>query len=461
MKKFTYLLTISIALIYESLNAQWKPQVKVLPAPNTASISISAVDSNVVWTLSIDLSQGNAQGDPTGPMNRFTRSTNGGKTCLQDTIMGAKGLHPGSITAIDSMTAWVAMQDESFHTSGGIFKTTDGGTIWTKQSTAFAKPGGKPVFIYFFDADSGVLVGESDPNLLEIYTTTNGGTQWDSVPRANIPPKQVGEELREGFEFSVYHKTFWFCTSGPAGRIFKSTDRGHNWTVASAGTGFDRVHSIAFQDDSIGLACAFKGSKSTIIRTTNGGNTWFPVATPVTPTPHIICYVPGTPGSYVVVGHFADNNNTGTAITLNGGSSWKTVDNISYGLLAFATNDIGWAVGGTSFSNINIYRWSGPALVTPDEVSSLAVPAGISLEQNYPNPFNSSTKISYQVPVAENVSLTVYDILGKEVSSIVKEKKPAGSYEVEFEAKGLPGGLYFYKLQAGTNAEIKKMTILK
>jgi len=460
MKKLTCLFTISIVLISQLIYAQWTPQVKVIPTPNAASISISALDSNIVWTLSIDLTYFNAIGDPSGPMNRFTRTTNGGKTWAQDTIEGAKGLHPGSITAVDPMTAWVAMQDESLKTSGRIFKTTNGGANWTKQSTAFAGAGGKPVFIYFFDADNGLLIGERNHDKLEIYTTANGGSLWDPVPEENIPPKQTGEMLREGFEFSVYQNTFWFCTygSGPSGgRVYKSTNRGLNWTVASAGQGFDRVHTIAFQNDSLGLACAFKGDKSTIIRSTNGGATWIPVATPVTPTPHIITYVPGTAGSYVVVCH-SGGGNTGTAITLDGGSSWTTVDKISYGLLAFVTPNIGWAVGENKEGSFSIFRWSGKALITSIQSESLGK---ISLGQNYPNPFNTSTKIRYQIPGAENVSLKIYDILGNEVSSLVNEKKPAGRYEVEFGAQGLPVGIYFYNLRAGKTVEIRKMILFK
>ena len=67
----------------------------------------------------------------------------------------------------------------------------------------------------------------------------------------------------------------------------------------------------------------------------------------------------------------------------------------------------------------------------------------------------------FQVESVENVSLKVYDILGKEVSTLVSEKKPAGSYEVEFAAQGLPGGIYFYNLRAGKSVEIKKMIFFK
>lgn len=79
------------------------------------------------------------------------------------------------------------------------------------------------------------------------------------------------------------------------------------------------------------------------------------------------------------------------------------------------------------------------------------VPDKFSLEQNYPNPFNPSTKIKFAVPSnvkrqMSNVSLIVYDILGNEVATLVNKELPSGEYEVEFNAKGLPSGLYFYRL---------------
>jgi len=84
-----------------------------------------------------------------------------------------------------------------------------------------------------------------------------------------------------------------------------------------------------------------------------------------------------------------------------------------------------------------------------------------SLEQNYPNPFNPSTVISYQLPVSSDVTLKVYDVLGNEVATLVNEEKPAGSYEVEFPAEGLTSGIYFYKFQAGSFVETKKMILMK
>lgn len=83
------------------------------------------------------------------------------------------------------------------------------------------------------------------------------------------------------------------------------------------------------------------------------------------------------------------------------------------------------------------------------------------LEQNYPNPFNPTTNISYVLPKAENVSLKVYDVLGREVATLVNEVKAAGAYTVPFNASNLSSGVYFYKLQAGSFVQTKKMMLVK
>ena len=84
-----------------------------------------------------------------------------------------------------------------------------------------------------------------------------------------------------------------------------------------------------------------------------------------------------------------------------------------------------------------------------------------SLEQNYPNPFNPSTVISYRLPETSFVTLKIYDALGREVAVLVNEQKPAGTYEVEFDASDLSSGIYFYKLQAGSFVQTRKMILLR
>jgi hypothetical protein len=89
------------------------------------------------------------------------------------------------------------------------------------------------------------------------------------------------------------------------------------------------------------------------------------------------------------------------------------------------------------------------------------LPTEYVLEQNYPNPFNPSTKISWQSPVGSQQTLKIYDILGNEVATLVDEYKPAGRYEIEFNASTLPSGVYFYQLKAGEYVNTKKMILLK
>ena len=89
------------------------------------------------------------------------------------------------------------------------------------------------------------------------------------------------------------------------------------------------------------------------------------------------------------------------------------------------------------------------------------IPDKFSLGQNYPNPFNPSTKIRFDVPNSGNVSLKVYNELGKEVSTLVNSFKNAGSYEINFDASVLSSGIYFYKLQSEGLSSTKKMLLVK
>ncbi|MBI1931311.1 MAG: T9SS type A sorting domain-containing protein [Ignavibacteriales bacterium] len=89
------------------------------------------------------------------------------------------------------------------------------------------------------------------------------------------------------------------------------------------------------------------------------------------------------------------------------------------------------------------------------------IPTEFKLEQNYPNPFNPTTTIRYQIPVNKHVTIKVYDVLGKEVATLIDEYKPAGIYKLEFNASNFSSGVYFYKLIAGKYIDVKKMILLR
>ena len=95
------------------------------------------------------------------------------------------------------------------------------------------------------------------------------------------------------------------------------------------------------------------------------------------------------------------------------------------------------------------------------EVTVASAPKEFALEQNYPNPFNPTTIISYQIPVSNHVSLKVFDMLGKEVATLVNETKETGSYSAKVDGTKLSSGIYFYKLQSGNLIAVKKLTIMK
>ena len=100
-------------------------------------------------------------------------------------------------------------------------------------------------------------------------------------------------------------------------------------------------------------------------------------------------------------------------------------------------------------------------IVVPVNHNNDLLPKDFKLLQNFPNPFNSVTTIKFDIPVNSIVRLKLYNILGEEVITLVNEEKPTGSYEVEWNTKALPSGIYFYQLQAGSFVETKKMVILK
>jgi hypothetical protein len=89
------------------------------------------------------------------------------------------------------------------------------------------------------------------------------------------------------------------------------------------------------------------------------------------------------------------------------------------------------------------------------------MPKGFLLEQNYPNPFNPMTTISYQIPKLSFVTIKISDPLGREIASLVNEVKYAGTYTVQWNAYGQPSGMYFYRLQAGSYTETKRLTLIK
>lgn len=119
-------------------------------------------------------------------------------------------------------------------------------------------------------------------------------------------------------------------------------------------------------------------------------------------------------------------------------------------------------IGQDGYTNLEVYlnALTGE-LVMDAEESPSSLPQSFSLSQNFPNPFNPATIVQYEVPAAGDIRLSVYDLLGREVLVLVNEKKPAGVYEVRFDAPGLSSGVYLYRLTAGSFVQTRKMLLVR
>jgi hypothetical protein len=134
---------------------------------------------------------------------------------------------------------------------------------------------------------------------------------------------------------------------------------------------------------------------------------------------------------------------------------------IRYSLGLVRDGDYFWNVEShqTFQNNERIYKVSNPITSVYDKFSNVA--NSFILSQNYPNPFNPVTNIQYAVSSMQVVTLKVYDLLGREVATLVNKEKPAGTYEVDFDGGKFPSGVYFYQLKAGKYSETKKMVLMK
>ncbi len=172
---------------------------------------------------------------------------------------------------------------------------------------------------------------------------------------------------------------------------------------------------------------------------------------------------------------FDKNNNlfvgTTDGILKYDGNNWVIIDSVSLSLPenyfdgGFVDNNNNKIFGlsvfnSNSYKGLLFYNQTGVILSSREEENNTVV--GLyKLNQNYPNPFNPSTTIKYSIPSASYVLLKVYNILGKEVTTLTNEMKNAGTYEVNFNASNLSSGTYFYRIQSGTYSETKKILLLK
>lgn len=190
------------------------------------------------------------------------------------------------------------------------------------------------------------------------------------------------------------------------------------------------------------------------MKTDDGGNNWFYQSSNTQNELRKVCFTDTTTGYAVGL--------KGTLLkTTNGGNSWSKIDvGITTDLYSVSVESDSaiWVVGdsGLVLKNKEFYL-----IITNSFNSKQQKAFEFKLEQNYPNPFNPTTVINYEIPFNEYVTIKIYNVLGKEVATLVNMYKIKGNYNIIFDASKLSSGVYFYQLRSGNSMFIKKMLLLK
>ncbi|MFH1194504.1 MAG: YCF48-related protein [bacterium] len=362
----------------------------------------------------------------------------------------------------------------------GISKSTDNGGKWEYKNAGIAHP---YVNAFVTTPNGNIYAGTGHWGSTEegaIFRSTDGGDNWE---QQKIPNNYI-------YSLAV-NKITEVLFAGTTHGLYFSSDNGDNWECV----GFEglRVHSLslnsngevfAFTED--GLFSSLDngstwnnlhvwGSYITIapddkvfciqgkklIVSTNNGISWDEKDLP---TEYIYCLVADELnkiylGSYGAIYSLKETE-----------ENWNVFNS---GLPRNSINSIGFDADGYMYAatgGSGVFRSTNS--ITAIENENNVIPKHFLLTQNYPNPFNPSTTIKYSIPTlcslllggargGSNVILKVYDVLGREIATLVNEEKPAGNYELTFNGEGLPSGVYFYSLHAGDFHQTKKMLLLK
>jgi len=393
----------------------WTEQTSGL---TTALYSVSAINDNIAWTC--------------GAQGKVLRTTDKGQTWVNvsGNIAVANPLY--NIWGIDANNA-IVIGDPS--AGAYVWKTTNGGTNWVE---VLSQTGGFLNAVWMTSSTNGFMTGDPVGGRWSLWKTNNGGSNWDSAG-LYVPTTQAG------WNNSLYisGSKIWFGTN--AAFIMYSSDNGATWGQQT--TPATNSYIIWFNNDNVGLS----GGTSLYV-TTNGGGTWSSLTSPVATS------VSGITGSGTE--WWVTPMSTPVYYSSNNGANWTTQYTAPagsfYHLTKARTGNTIWGVR----SNGGISRYGSPLTgVTP--IVTTNVPENYTLSQNYPNPFNPITRINFSISRNGFVTLKIYDVLGREITTLVNEVKNAGNYIVDFNASNLSSGVYFYKLEVNGFADVKKMTLVK
>jgi photosystem II stability/assembly factor-like uncharacterized protein len=395
-----------------------------------------------------------------------------------------------------------------------IIKTTNGGLNWLRQNYTAYTTYTRFSTVKFINENTGFVSGShsvyQDYYTSYVFRTTNGGINWNITTAQGsgstalyslIPINKdtiymicnglaygmgttgwVGSSFDGGFSGSVYYSsnchfysiffanyyTGWVSsyystdiTTRDVSYIYKTTNAGVNWFLQrrdSLSINASRIYNTMFADLNTGYALGYRSSNNTtrFFKTTNGGTNW--ISTDYSHNKNRAMFFINQNTGWIGGGNVYDS--ASIDYTTNGGTNWTHQlknSNIGVAKLFFINSLTGWGI--VSYTSSIIKTTTGGTTFIRN--ISREIPDEYYLYQNYPNPFNSETIIKFAIKESGFVKLTVYDLLGKEIESLINEKMNSGVYSVSINLNHLPGGIYFYRFTAGDISFTKKMIFLK
>lgn len=293
----------------------------------------------------------------------------------------------------------------------------------------------------------------------KVWKSEDGGYNWNEIsPKISYYSIKAIHQSNVNPDIMIvagYHK-------GLTPPVFITSNEGQNWIeVTDSIPGEQRVISkvLTHPTDSNTVFIVRSGYGSgKIYRSNDLGNKWENITGNLPDVPHSDMFIDPNNSS-----HYYVANDFGVYGSIDSGISWQR---IGQGMPFVVAVDLDYFdYGGDRFLRVATYGRGAYELnlnlVTNIEKKQFVLDNNYELKQNYPNPFNPTTNIEYTLPSNSIVKIKVYDILGKEVKTLVSENKIPGNYSVEFDASNFSSGVYYYQLQAGDFIQTNKMLLIK
>jgi len=326
------------------------------------------------------------------------------------------------------------------------------GDTWLQTASTFAFAPSDPTTIYAGVAwRGGLYTHEIGILSLSLLASHDGGKTWERATDSHLDSLAVFDVAVDPVDAQT---VFAAAETG----LFKSTDAGTSWNLIEGGLPPDvRVRAVSISPNEPDYMLAGV-DKHGVYLSHDAGNTWEMASVGLAPNNSIHDIIFDPTNVQVV---YVSDALSGVYRSNDGGLTWMEMNN---GLRTRAALGIAVSSDGqhlyVATNGEGVFRLDlNGTPVSTDEFEM--TPLTLGIEQNFPNPFNPTTKITITLPRAGVVTLRVFDLLGREVSLLLNERKGAGTYTVRWDAEGYPNGIYFCRLIAGEFTETKKMVLMK